>query len=96
MQGVDFDQTFCATMRSGSLRLLCSLAARHSLDMRRWDFVSAYLQGELLEDEVVYCQMPPATSWSAATDVSAYVEWRNPSTAWPRPAVAGNVPSSRG
>jgi hypothetical protein len=59
MQGVDFDQTFCATMRSGSLRLLCSLAARHSLDMRRWDFVSAYLQGELLEDEVVYCQMPP-------------------------------------
>ena len=59
LQGIDFDQTFCATMRSGSLRLLCSLAARHSLDMRRWDFVSAYLQGELLEDEVVYCQMPP-------------------------------------
>lgn len=57
--GVDFDQTFCATMRSGSLRLLCALAARHDLNMRRWDFVSAYLQGELLEDEVVYCQMPP-------------------------------------
>ena len=57
--GVDYDQTFCATMRSGSLRLLCALAARHELDMRRWDFVSAYLQGELLEDEVVYCSMPP-------------------------------------
>ena len=57
--GVDYDQTFCATMRSGSLRMLCALAARHQFDMRRWDFVSAYLQGELLEDEVVYCQMPP-------------------------------------
>ena len=27
--------------------------------MRRWDFVAAYLQGELLDDEVVYCSMPP-------------------------------------
>ena len=57
--GVDYDQTFCATMRSTSLRLLCSLAARMNLHMRRWDFVAAYLQGELLEDEVVYCRMPP-------------------------------------
>ena len=57
--GVDFHQTFCATLRGTSLRLLCSLAARHGLSMRRWDFVSAHLQGELLENEVVYCQMPP-------------------------------------
>ena len=28
-------------------------------DMRRWDFVAAYLQGELLEAEVVYCRVPP-------------------------------------
>ena len=27
--------------------------------MRRWDFVAAYLQGELLDDEVVYCYPPP-------------------------------------
>ena len=26
--------------------------------MRRWDFVAAYLQGELLDNEVVYCSMP--------------------------------------
>ena len=57
--GVDFHQTFCATLRGTSLRLLCSLAARHGLTMRRWGFVSAYLQGELLKNEVVYCQMPP-------------------------------------
>ena len=27
--------------------------------MRRWDFVAAYLQGELLDGEVCYCSSPP-------------------------------------
>eukprot|EP00965_Chrysotila_dentata_P093704 3097255-Pleurochrysis_carterae.AAC.1 len=27
--------------------------------MRRWDFVAAYLQGELEQGEVVYCHPPP-------------------------------------
>ena len=51
--GIDYDQTFCAAMRSGSLRLLCFLAARLELKMHRWDFVAAYLQGSLLEGEEV-------------------------------------------
>ena len=57
--GVDYDQTFCAAMRSGSLRLLCSISARFGLKMHRWDFVAAYLQGSLLEGEVVYCSPAP-------------------------------------
>ena len=57
--GVDYDQTHCSTMRGPTMRLLSSLAARLNLRMRRWDFVSAYLQGELLEGEVVYCSPPP-------------------------------------
>ena len=57
--GVDYDQTHCSTMRGPTMRLLSSLAARLNLRMRRWDFVSAYLQGELLEGEVVYCLPPP-------------------------------------
>jgi hypothetical protein len=57
--GVDYDQTFCAAMRSGSLRLLCSIAARFGLTMYRWDFVAAYLQGSLLDGEVVYCSPAP-------------------------------------
>ena len=57
--GVDYDQTHCSTMRPGSLRLLSSLAAKYDLGMRRWDFVSAFLQGDLLDDEVVYCSAPP-------------------------------------
>ena len=56
--GVDYDQTFCAAMRGTSLRLLCALSARLKLKMRRWDFVAAYLQGELEEGEVVYCSPP--------------------------------------
>ena len=59
IQGVDYHQTFCAAMRSSTLRLLSSLAAKHGLGMRRWDFVSAYLQGELEAGEVVYCYPPP-------------------------------------
>ena len=27
--------------------------------MRRWDFVAAYLQGNLEEGEVIYCSLPP-------------------------------------
>ena len=57
--GVDYDQTYSAAMRPTSLRLMSSLAARCNLNMRRWDFVSAYLQGDLLEGETVYCYSPP-------------------------------------
>ena len=57
--GVDYDQTFCATMRPGSLRLIASMAARLGLSLRRWDFASAYLQGVLDDGEVVYCHLPP-------------------------------------
>ena len=59
MPNVDYKQTFCSAMRSSTLRLLSSLAARHGLGMRRWDFVSAYLQGSLEPGEVVYCHPPP-------------------------------------
>ena len=55
VQDVDYDQVWSDTLRSSSLRILSSLAAKEKLYMRRWDFVAAFLQGELLEDEVVYC-----------------------------------------
>eukprot|EP00965_Chrysotila_dentata_P244227 6205840-Pleurochrysis_carterae.AAC.1 len=46
-------------MRPTSLRVLAALAAANGMHMRRWDFVAAYLQGELQEGEVVYCHAPP-------------------------------------
>ena len=56
--GIDYDQTFSATMHPTSLRVLSAIAAEHNMGMRRWDFVAAYLQGSLLEDEVLYCRAP--------------------------------------
>eukprot|EP00965_Chrysotila_dentata_P086078 2840608-Pleurochrysis_carterae.AAC.1 len=52
-------------MRATSLRTLASLAAQRKLSMRRWDFVAAYLQGELEPGGVVYCHPPPGyeTTW---------------------------------
>ena len=35
-----------------------SLAAARGYNLRRWDFVTAYLQGELELNEVVYCTPP--------------------------------------
>jgi len=55
----DYDQTFSATLRHSSLRILSAIAAQHNLLLRRWDFVSAYLQGQLEEGETVYCSAPP-------------------------------------
>eukprot|EP00965_Chrysotila_dentata_P042272 1402068-Pleurochrysis_carterae.AAC.1 len=46
-------------MRPTSLRTLASIAACRNLRMRRWDFVAAYLQGELQPGQVVYCHAPP-------------------------------------
>lgn len=57
--GVDYDQTWCGAMRGTSLRVLSNLAANSGMKMRRFDFVAAYLQGELLEGETVYCYPPP-------------------------------------
>jgi hypothetical protein len=69
VHGVDYDQVWSGTLRASSLRMLTSLAAKEKLFMRSWDFVAAYLQGELLENEVVYCSMP--TGYESGFDPSA-------------------------
>ena len=66
--GVDYDQTFCATMRSGTLRVLCAASIKFGLHMRRWDFVAAYLQGQLEEGEVIYCSLPPGYTTRTSSD----------------------------
>ena len=66
--GIDFDQTHCATMRGTSLRLLSAIAGQYGLFMRRWDFVSAFLQGDLEEGEVVYCSAPPGPHGKIGAD----------------------------
>eukprot|EP00965_Chrysotila_dentata_P001738 58256-Pleurochrysis_carterae.AAC.1 len=54
-------------MRPTSLRALAAIANSAGMRMRRWDFVAAYLQGELEQDEVVYCHAPPGYATTVAT-----------------------------
>jgi len=55
-------------MRGTSLRMLSAIAASARCRMRRWDFVSAYLQGDLEAGEVVYCLPPPGHAGEKGAD----------------------------
>ena len=57
--GVDYDQTFAKTLSHQSARGLFAYAARERCRVRSVDYVAAYLQGDFLEGEVVYCMPPP-------------------------------------
>ena len=54
--GVDFDQIHCSTLKATSLRFLAATAAIQGLHMRRFDFVSAFLQGDLEPGEQIACR----------------------------------------
>ena len=56
--GVDYEQTFSAALKYPSARGLFAYAARHGCKVRSVDLVAAYLQGEFIEGEVVYCHLP--------------------------------------
>ena len=59
-RSVDFDQTHCSTLiKATSLRFLAATAAIQGLRMRRFDFVSAFLQGDLEQGEQILCRPPP-------------------------------------
>ena len=57
--GIDYDQTFSATLRYSSARALFAYAAKCGCEIRSIDYVAAYLQGDFIEGETVYCHMPP-------------------------------------
>ena len=61
-EGIDYDQTFAKPLRHASARGLFAYAARNKCNIRSIDFVAAYLQGEFLEGEVVYCFQPPGSN----------------------------------
>ena len=57
--GVDYDQTFSQALCHSSARALFAFAARRGCLVRSYDWVAAYLQGDFIDGEVVYCKMPP-------------------------------------
>ena len=61
-EGVDYDQTFAKPLRHASARGLFAYAARNKCNVRSVDFVAAYLQGEFIEGEVVFCKQPAGSN----------------------------------
>ena len=61
-EGIDFDQTFAKPLRHASARGLFAYAARNRCSIRSIDFVAAYLQGDFIEGEVVYCLQPAGSN----------------------------------
>lgn len=55
-EGVDYQETFSPVLRYSTLRLLFSVAAKLSLDIRHLDVTTAFLNGHL--NETVYMQKP--------------------------------------
>ena len=61
-EGIDYDQTFAKPLRHASARGLFAYAARHRCSIRSIDFVAAYLQGDFIDGEVVYCMQPAGSN----------------------------------
>ena len=61
-EGIDYDQTFAKPLRHASARGLFAYAARNRCNVRSIDFVAAYLQGDFVDGEVVYCLQPSGSN----------------------------------
>ena len=57
--GVDYFDTFSPVARLASFRMILAVGARNDWDIDTFDFIGAYLNGELDEDEDIYMQAPP-------------------------------------
>jgi hypothetical protein len=72
IQGVDYYETYAPVARLSSLRLILAIAARHDWDIDVFDFHSAFLNGKLDDDEVIYMELPPGFDKSGR-DVVAHL-----------------------
>lgn len=55
-KGIDYEETFSPVVRYTSIRYLMALAARYNLKIEQMDAVTAFLQGDLVEN--VYVEPP--------------------------------------
>ena len=65
--GVDFFNTYSPVARLSSFRLILAIAARYDWEVESFDFVGAYLNGELDDNEEIYMDSPPGYSNDADT-----------------------------
>ena len=59
IKGFDYTDTFSATLRSTSFRLLCALAAGKKLTLDHFDVTSAFTQSDI--DAEIYVEAPPGS-----------------------------------
>jgi hypothetical protein len=57
--GQDYYNTFSPVARPASFRAVLALAAHHDWEIDMFDFIGAYLNGTLDNDEEIYMQPPP-------------------------------------
>jgi len=56
---VDYYETYAPVARLASLRLILAIAARQDWDIDVFDFHSAFLNGKLDDNEIIYMDLPP-------------------------------------
>jgi hypothetical protein len=66
----DYFDTFSPVAKLSSFQSILMLAARYDWEIKSFDFNSAYLNGELEENEEIYMQGPPVASAAHAIAAS--------------------------
>lgn len=59
VEGVDYFDTYSPVAKLSSIRVILAIAARLDWEIHQIDVRSAYLYGELTDDEVIYTKPPP-------------------------------------
>jgi len=59
VHGVDYYDTYAPVARLASLRTILAIAARNDWNIDVFDFHSAFLNGKLDADELIYMELPP-------------------------------------
>ena len=67
---VDYYDTYAPVARLASLCTILTIAARNDWDVDVFDFHSAFLNGKLDDDELIYMQLPPGYNVAG--------EWKTP------------------